>query len=772
MAEGKLYLFGSPHFDIDGHPVKLELRKSLALLAYLAVQKETLQRDFITNLLWPEEDSTRGRSHLRHVLSPLRIALPEGWLAADRERIGLDPDVEMWVDVIEFRRLVTSCSQHGHPESEICPGCQPLLAQAVELYRDDFMSGFTLPDSPSFDEWQYFQAEGLRQVLDGALKKLVQCLVLADRLDLAVQPARRRLVIDPLNEDAHCQLMRLYAWNRQRSLALRQFRECKEVLSNQLGIDPQKASFDLMHEIESGKVPARPTHPAWQHGMAKDTAGFRQNPQASLDTTIVPKPKYNLPVELTSFIGREKEIEEVKALVRDHRLVTLTGSGGVGKTRLALRVADKLLDDYSDGVYLVELAPLTDPGLIPQAVMAALGLVEQTEKTPARLLADFLEPRQLLLVLDNVEHLLEACTELVDGLLRSALRLTILATSREILGVAGEFHYRVPPLGMADPLRLPVLKELAHFDALRLFVERARAVSTGFSLTEENAPDVAQITQRLDGIPLAIELAAARVRLLSVGQIGLRLDDVFRLLTGGSRTALPRHQTITALIDWSYNLLSDEERSLMRGLSVFAGGWTLAAAEEVCGGSQDVLDLLGKLADKSLIIAEPVIGGEMHYRMLETVRQYAHAWLVEAGEAKTLRQRHLDYYLILAESLEPRLRGREQIQTLDYLNGELDNLRLALEYSHQVDVEVELRLVTTLTWFWHIRYHWTEGIAWLEQGLNAEDLTQGRLPLTAPTAHIRAKALAALGFFKFIWEPPTLRKHSPLEEAIELFRIS
>ena len=772
MPDVKLYLFGSPHFEIGGRPVKLELRKSLSLLAYLAVQEESLQRDFIINLLWPEEEPSRGRSLLRHVLSPLRIALPEGVLTSDRDTIGLSPENPLWVDVLEFRRLVTGCGGHGHAASEVCPACHPALSEAVGLYAEDFMTGFTLPDSPDFDEWQYFQAESLRQMLDNALKKLVQCLIRMDTLDQAIQPARRRLVIDRLNEHAHRDLMLLYAWTHQRNLALRQYRECKEALSDQLGIEPQTATLDLMRAIESGHIPDRPIDPAWMPGVTPVLTGAIQEDR-DLSISQHPAPlKYSLPVQLTSFIGRSSEINEITALVRDHRLVTLTGSGGVGKTRLALRAAEGLMDAFPEGVCLVELASLSEPGLLAQTVIAALELADQPGKTPARLLMDFLKPRQILLILDNCEHLIDDCSKLVDALLQNAPGLVILATSREILGVAGEIHFRVPPMAMPDPHRLPALDELARFDALRLFVERARMVSLGFLLTADNAKDVVQITQRLDGIPLAIELAAARVRLLSVGQIAQRLDDFFRLLTGGNRGVLPRHQTLTALIDWSYNLLSEDERSLLRGLSVFSGGWSLEAAEEVCGASQDILDLLGQLADKSLILATPAAGGEMRYHILETVRQYAHTRLVDAGEAVVVHQSHLDYFLRLVERLEPKLRGREQIYTLDYLNGELDNLRLALERSHQVDVEVELRLVSALTWFWHIRYHWTEGIAWLEQGLKAEALTRGGLPPTGSAAHIRAKALAALGFHIMARDTYNVRKALPLlEEAVGLYQI-
>ena len=380
-------------------------------------------------------------------------------------------------------------------------------------------------------------------------------------------------------------------------------------------------------------------------------------------------PGGNLPNPLTSFIGRESELAYLSRLLpeKNTRLVTLTGSGGTGKTRLALEAASALHTGFPDSVWLVELAPLADPLLVPQAVLAALSQVEAPEKTPIDFLSGFLREKQLLLILDNCEHLVEACAELATLLLQRTQSLTILTTSREILGVTGEIAYRVPPLTMPAAGELPPLDELAHFDALRLFSERAAASAPGFTLSQANASAVVQIAARMDGIPLALELAAARLRLLSPAQIAARLDDAFYLLTGGSRTALPRHQTLRALIDWSYHLLSEPERALLSGLSVFAGSWTLEAAEGVFDSNRDILDLLGQLVDKSLICVVQAEDGSARFHMLEIVRQYAKARLAEADETQAARSRHLSYFLELAERKEPHLRGKKQIETLDEL---------------------------------------------------------------------------------------------------------
>src|SRR5713226_3988636 len=364
----------------------------------------------------------------------------------------------------------------------------------------------------------------------------------------------------------------------------------------------------------------------------------------------------NLPRQLTSFVGREKEKAEIRRLLSTARLVTLTGTGGAGKTRLALQVAAELLEQYPDGVWLVELAPLSDPYLVPQAVTSALGLPEQFGRAFTETLVDHLRLKVLLVILDNCEHLVVACGELVTALLRACTNLRILATSREGLGIEGETLYPVPSLAVPDPQRLPPTEELTRYEAISLFAQRAVAVSPSFKITPQNAPAVAQVCYRLDGIPLAIELAAARVKVLAVDQIVTRLDDRFRLLTGGSRTALPRHQTLMAALDWSYTLLSEKEGTLFRRFSVLAGGCTLEAAEVVCADRgiehDEVLDLLARLVDKSLLVAD-LHQVDARYRMLETIRQFGQEKLLTSGEGATVRTRHRNYFLMLAERAEP-----------------------------------------------------------------------------------------------------------------------
>ena len=364
---------------------------------------------------------------------------------------------------------------------------------------------------------------------------------------------------------------------------------------------------------------------------------------------------HNLPVQLTSFIGREYEVAEVGRLLATTRLLTLMGMGGVGKTRLAVQVAAEVVEQYKDGVRLVELAALADPALVPQMLASVLGLPERPGHPPRETLVQYMSGKTLLLVLDNCEHVLSACVDLADALLKRCPALRILATSREGLGIAGELTYPVPPLCVLDtggPLPPDIVMGC---EAVRLFVERAAFSKPGFRVTKDNAAAVAQIVSRLDGIPLAIELAAARVKVLDVEQIVRRLDDRFSLLTGGGRTAVPRQKTLRGAMDWSYDLLGEEERTVLRRLSTFAGGCTLEAAEAVCSGdgveTTEILDLLTQLVDKSLVIVETK-NGEARYRLLETVRQYGRDKLREAGEEAGTTTRHREWLLTLASGAE------------------------------------------------------------------------------------------------------------------------
>ncbi len=454
---------------------------------------------------------------------------------------------------------------------------------------------------------------------------------------------------------------------------------------------------------------------------------------------------HNLPPQLTSFIGREREMEEFTQLLAATRLLTLTGTGGTGKSRLALQMAAEVVDTVAGGVWLVELAAVTDAALVWRQVAHTLGVREESGKPLADTLTDYLRPKPMLLLLDNCEHLIEACAQMVERLLRVCPGLALLTTSREALGISGEIARRVPSLALPEALPTGAMRRadpetaarLGQSPAVRLFVERVQSRQPNFDLTPDNAFAVAQIGTRLDGIPLALELAAACIKALTVEEIAAQLDDRFRLLTGGSRTALPRQQTLRAMMDWSYDLLTPEEQTLLRRLSVFVGGWSLEAAEAIAPGGAieefDILGLLLRLVDKSLVMVEEGPNGETRYRLLETVRDYSQGRLWESGDSESTRGRHRDWYLALSETTEPLLQSPEQAVWLDRLELEHDNLRAALHWTE--DAETRLRIAGPLWRFWYVRGHLSEGREWLESAAEATEVS----------APVRAKALNGAG---------------------------
>lgn len=512
--------------------------------------------------------------------------------------------------------------------------------------------------------------------------------------------------------------------------------------------------------------------------LSRDTTTTSAPSSTSVSPDALERPTNNLPHLLSSFIGRAREIAEVKRLLSANRLITLTGPGGSGKTRLAIEVAADMVTSFDDGVWFVDLAPLADAAFVPEAVAAVLGVREQQHQTILDSLTNALHSKHLLLVLDNCEHVIDACARLADTLLRTCPDLSMLATSREALGITGESARRVPPLSLPDPReKLPLFAELSRCEAVQLFVDRAVVVEPRFKLNEANAVLIATICQRLDGIPLAIELAAARVKVLQPADIAERLNDRFRLLTLGSRTALPRHQTLHAAIAWSYDLLTEPERLLLRRLSVFAGGWTFEAAEAVCSDEESqtkfggrktndkgsevsvrppsgfalrnnvlrpdqVLDFLSRLVDKSLVIVDHQ-GAATHYHLLETIRQYAGEKLLESGEEARVRDRHFDFFLQFAQAIECQLYGGDQFAALDRFHAEYDNLRAAMDWwvaGADARGEDGLWLTGALRWFWFIRNLWGEGQIWYDRVLNKS----GSVPASATAARAQALNGAAM----------------------------
>jgi predicted ATPase/class 3 adenylate cyclase len=474
----------------------------------------------------------------------------------------------------------------------------------------------------------------------------------------------------------------------------------------------------------------------------------------------------NLPIQLTTFVGREREMQEVKDLLHSSRLVTLTATGGAGKTRLSLHVGADLLDEFADGVWFVELAPLGDARLVAQAVASVLGIKEQAGESLLRTLTKAIGEKQLLLILDNCEHLVHACAELSDGLLSVCPSLRILASSRELLRIGGETAYQVLPLPSADPNTTAGAEALSRYAAARLFIDRALAVKPGFKVSDSNAPALASICRRLDGIPLALELAAARMRSMSLEELNQRLDQRFQVLTGGLRTAPARQKTLRALIDWSYDLLSLVERAMFCRLAVFAGGWTIRAAEQICAGDQvaqdHMLNLLVSLADKSLVLVEDR-NGVTRYRMLETIREYARERLANSSGAETARARHLAFYVALAEEAGAGLTGPKQREWLELLDLERENLLAAHAACEHANggAAMGLRLVHAVKRYWVSR-----GLMGLGKRLTAEALERAD---AQPRTMERCRALFAAGQFAcFMAQYAEARPY--LEESLDIAR--
>lgn len=486
---------------------------------------------------------------------------------------------------------------------------------------------------------------------------------------------------------------------------------------------------------------------------------------AGPEIAVANAPRDNLPVNLTPLIGREAAMAEVLGLLETTHLLTILGVGGMGKTRLSLEVALQARERYPHGVWFVELAQRTDPKLVVAEVAEVLSVREEAGRPLLTTLLKFLCKRRLLIVLDNCEHLVDACAQFAEAVRRTCPDVRIVATSREALNIAGELIWRVPSLGTPDPALSESTEQLAGYPAVRLFLARANEMSPGFRITESNAPAIAHICRHLDGIPLAIELAASSLKALGAEQLVGRLNDRFRILTGGSRTALPRHQTLRSLIDWSYELLSAPERAVFRQLSVFAGGWTLEAAEAVClderEGVPDVLHLLTHLVEKSLVLTDAQVSPP-RYQMLETIRQYAREKFAEASDAEQVSDRHLSYFVRFAQAAEPHFFHPDQVHWYATADAERDNVRAALEWSlAHGRADAGMHLVNALHRYWVARLYWREAAGWLERLL--------QLPELAPQNQLRAKSLFVSGHIANYYDPVTAQRLA--EESLRISRV-
>ena len=725
----RLWLLGGFRVSVRSRSIAEEewhLRKAGSLLKVLALSPgHRLHREQAMELLWPDLDPKAALNNLRYALHVARRTLEpsapagaaSGYLHLRGESLVLSPTVSLWVDVEAFEEAATTARHAQEPAA---------LRAAIDLY-----AGELLPED-RYEPWTEERRAQLKELYLSLLLELAALYEERKEFGEAIEVLGRVVAQDPTHEGAHVGLMRVYALLGKRREALGQYERLRDALFREFGSEPEAATVSLHQEIWAGTFPPADSPPS---GFPPDEA-FRSSPAEAGG-------RHNLPLARTSFVGRERETLQVKRLLAMTKLLTLTGAGGCGKTRLALKVASDLVGAYSEGAWLVDLAPLSEGELVPQAVAQALGVPEQPGRPLTATLEDALRSRKMLLVVDNCEHLIEAVVGLVDSLLDSCPKLRVLATSRERLNAAGEVAWVVPsltiPYSRQEAYTPP---ELEGYESVRLFVDRANQRDPFFELTLRNGQAVAQVCRRLEGIPLAIELAAGRMGMLSAEQLASRLEDFLKLLTGGL-TADPRHRTLRATLEWSHELLSEPERVLFGRLSVFAGGWALEAAEEACSGEgieqDEVLELLSELVDKSLVVAEAGEEEMPRFRMLEPVRQYGQERLQESGTAEWVTEHHAKYYLALAQEAEPELEGADQIRWMDRLEAEHDNLRAALSWALEGgQAELGLRLAGALRLFWVGRSHYREGRHWYEEGLK-----RGH---SAPQ-QVRAKALFGAGFF-------------------------
>jgi predicted ATPase/DNA-binding SARP family transcriptional activator len=774
MARLSVALFGPPQVMRAGRPIAgFESNKVWALLAYLIVEADRPhQRDALAGLLWPDQPDPVARHNLRQALANLRQVIGDAraappFLLITRATIQFNAASEYDLDVSTVVAYLDACARHSHQQLESCAVCARQRRQAVSLYRGSFLEQFFVHDSVAFDEWIFLKREYFQQRTLDALARLVGYYQRRGEYAEAKSMVRRMLAIDPLRESAQRDLMRLLAVSGQRSAALAQYERCRRVLQDELGIAPEAETIALYQRITDGTLSARdlPARPA-----------------------SVPQSARDLPLPSAQLIGRAAVLAMLVGRLRQGspRLLTLTGPPGIGKTRLALEIARALQGDFDDGVCLVALAPIRDPALVAPAIVQALGLKANGEQPAVDLLKSYLSDKSLLLLLDNFEQVIAAAPVVVD-LLDAGSQIVILATSRVGLRLRAEQQYPVPPLALPRSVDLSDAGAIAAAPAVALFVERAQAIAPDFAVDSANAAAIAEICARLDGLPLAIELAAARSKLLSPQALLKRLDRRLSLLTGGVLDAPVRQQTLRAAIAWSYDLLDASERALFASLGVFVGGCTLVAVERVCNelnieqeeaffnAQCSMLNVLESLIDKSLLYRSEDIGDEPRFMLFETIREYALERLEASGAVTLARRRHAIYYLELANEIDRQIHGPRQIEFLARLEAEHENLRAAMAWClegeetpdkelrdtrHEMRADdslssgsrqaIGLQLAGSLWWAWYVCGNAREAREWLYATLDQAGAAE-------PTA-ARVRALIGLAFLTLFQGEYTLAR--------------
>lgn len=666
MTRLKLYLFGPPR--LEDNDVTLEVRPRKALLIYLAVTNQPHSRDALATLFWPESDQVAGRASLRRTLYLLQQALPIELLATSGDTIRLMPTNDLWLDIAAYQTIITEALPTPAAASttqRLNVQARDALERAASLYADDFLAGFTLDDAPSFDEWQFFQQESLRQSFATLLLHLKDDYTAAGDFGRAIDYARRWLALDPLHEPAHRELMLLYAWAGQYAAAQRQYLECQRILGEELGVEPEEETTQLYQQIRSKRPPPPPT----VQSVATTAPDFSTPPEAAVPI------QQGLPLYTNEFIGRKHETATIYRLLTQEsncRLLTLVGPSGIGKTRLALEVARQILQEgehpFPDGIIFVPLTSVTEPNGLIAAIAAATGLQFGSGHSSQQQLLNYLSQKQMLLVLDHVEHALVGAPLLTE-ILRAAPQTKILATSLE--GIHLQDAWFLPINALSFPTRQSeILSPLRDYDAIRLFDERAKQVRATFVLEQEEA-HVVRICQLVEGMPLALELAATWLKVLNAEKIAQEIERSIDILTTGYEDVPSRHRSMRAVLEQSWNLLERPERAVFRRLSIFRGGFTAEAAKAVTNAD---LMILATLVDKSLL----QLHNNGRYHCHELLRQFATEQLQRwTDEFDEVNERHCAYFMAFLQRHNQGIRGRNQKEAIEEISADIDNVMLA-----------------------------------------------------------------------------------------------
>ena len=783
MTQLKLYLLGAPRVEVNTVPVDLPRRKVLALLIYTALANQPQQRDALATLLWPESERKAARAALRRELHTLNGAIGEGWLVTTRDSVAIDPDALIWSDVALFRNAVSYADRNNQSGSQTNDDYKrKQLEEAIALYQGDFLAGFTLSDCPAFDDWQFFEAEGLRRDYANALMHLAHHNRGKSAYEVAIDYTRRRLALDPLDESVHCELMELYALAGQQAAAVRQYDECVRILDEELGVPPDPETESLYEAIRTRKFS--------RQDQKAGTTGEAPVPVTQASVQIFgtpPQLPHNLPAQATSFVGREDELTAICKILceeQDCRLLTLVGPGGIGKTRLALQVAKRLVnmaeamsaisavtERYADGIYFVPLETAEDSEQIIITVADAIGFTFQGNARPRDQLLNYLRAKQMLLLLDNLEHLLDEA-ELLVIILQHAPTITLLTTSREALALQEEWLYVVTGFALPDQRdefgrtgKIVTETEPADITdnyAVQLFLQRARRTDSSLTISPEAIAQIVRICYFVDGLPLGLELAATWVRALSLTEIGDEIASDLDFLVATHHGIPKRHSSLRAVLEQTWRLLTPTEQDAFCRLSIFHNGFTRQAANRVAEAS---MILLAALVRKSIINHNR----DQRYTMHGLLRQFAASRLRENPTmAEMVSEKHSRFYAFFLQALESELLGNTHAAALTQIGQELENIRRGWRWlfngdRQTIDLKLANHYVDTLFHFYDTRSRFQEG--WVEFQLAAERLDSGA---TAPdTQLLLGRVCGRLGWFAFQTGRPA-EAQSYLQQSIGL----